>query len=198
MDPKFRSSFIPKKPLPVKSSGEKIQPKKSFNLFSFLSALIFITALGLSGAAFGYERVMENAVSDKGLQLKSVMDSLDTERIEEYRDLAQKIDLAKELVGNHRAFSSFFEMLNERTLHSIGYTEIGFEESQAGGEFEVLLEGVAGTYNALALQSDIFKQEDVIDSFTFTEIRIDNRERIIFEVIIKLNTKALLYDGNQL
>jgi len=192
VDPKFRSSFIPKKPLPVKSSG-KVKQHHSFNLVIFLAAILFIAAIGLTGAAFFYENVMETRVNEKGNELNSKKNSLDLGSVEAYRALGKRLEAAQTLMNTHKAVSKLFHTLNEKTLHNISYTGIDIKDTLNGLNPAVEIEGLASSFNALTVQTDVFRRENIIKDMEFSEISLDGSGNVLFVIRGKLTGNELLY-----
>lgn len=192
MDPKFRSSFIPKKPLPVKSTG-KVRQHHSFNLVVFLSTIAFIAVLGLSAAAFVYERIIEDRVNQKGAELAAEKDKLDLSNLDEYKRLADRLKEAKSLIASHRALSKVFFSLNEETLHNVEYSSFQLVDPLSGENPELSIVGRAASFNALTVQSDVFKRSPAIKDFVFSDIKTDEAGRILFGLEVTLLGDEFLF-----
>lgn len=192
MDPKFRSSFIPKKPLSVKSTG-KIKRHHSFNLIVFLAGLLFIAALGLSGGAFVYERILDERVDQKGIQLSNEKNNLNLGNIEEYKSLSMRLQVAQSLINSHKALSKLFYTLNEETLHNVAYTGFSVSDSLDGANVKIKINGQAASFNALTVQSDVFKRNSMIKDFSFTDISLATNGAVTFSIEAELVGSKLLY-----
>lgn len=195
MDPKFRSSFIPKKPLPIKSSG-RVKQHHSFNLIVFLAGILFLAAIGLTGAAFVYERFIEDRVGKKGIALTVEKNKLNLDNIEAYRVLADRLSTAQTLLNNHKATSKLFEMLNEKTLHNVVYSGFDIKDNVDGTNPKIAISGQATSFNALTVQTDAFKNEDIITDIRFGRISLSEDGSIEFELLADLAAKELLYTGD--
>ena len=192
MDPQFRSSFIPKKNISGIVDKTKRQ-KIPTNLLSFLSAIIFIIALVVSLASFGYQLFLENKLNAKGVELEVFRNTIEQEKIAEFQALDQKIRAARELLNNHVSMTNLFEYLEANTLPNVQFRSFDQEIGQDGALLTTKLEGVAGDYATLALQSDIFGRGNVLTKITFSNISLDSLGRILFSLEAEVNKDSLLY-----
>jgi hypothetical protein len=191
MEPKFRSSFIPKKPLPVKSTG-RVRQHRSFNLITFLASIVFIAALGLAGAAFGYERVLENRVNKMGVDLKNEKEKLDFKNIDKYKTLAERLSAAQMLVDRHKAISEFFSFLSAETLHNVTYKAFSITDSLNGDNLRIFIEGQASTHNAFTVQADVFKKKPVLKNIQYSEIKKEEDGTVSFYITAEVSGSDFL------
>ena len=193
MDPKFRSSFIPKKPLPVKGGGTKIGQHHSFNIVTFLSGLFFIASLALAGGIFLMDRVVDSRVNQKGIDLNNEKNRLDLGSVENYRALAERLKAAKTLMNRHKVSSKLFLMLNDKTLHNIGYSGFKIEDKLDDQNAEISITGQAASFNALTVQTDVFRRNPILTNITFESIALDEDGNITFEILAEAVGPELLY-----
>jgi len=188
VDPKFRSSFIPKKPLSTKTEGGKIKRRSSFNLMSFIATAIFVVAILASGGSFAYKYYLEDQINQKGILLTEARSLLDLGEIENFKLLDERLSAAWALLRKHKITSQFFEMLETNTLHNIQFDRYEFTEN-----LEIVLKGKAATFNALALQADVFERQNLIEETDYNDFIIGKDELIQFTMTTRLSLQEIKY-----
>ncbi len=205
MDQKI--SFIPKK-----SIAKTKRRRRPFNLFLFLSFVIFFLTLGAYGGALYFERTIDNRLSIKNSELEEVKNRLDPENvIERARELDVKIKSVNTLLGDHRALSPLFDTLEEITLASVYFTKLDFSEGvdegvntpviRAGqqtsvtpaGGLRISMNGVAPSYSSLALQLDALRVEPSFKGIELLGMNLDTKGSILFSVDMVIDTKLVSY-----
>jgi len=68
MEPKFQTSFIPKKPI-ISEPGSRVAVSHSINIFSAIATIVFALTILTSGGVFIYKNILESQIllSDKSL-----------------------------------------------------------------------------------------------------------------------------------
>ena len=190
MDPKFRSSFIPKKSIVTKIS----KPKRyhSFNILTFVSTVIFVVSLVVAGGVFVYGRLIEDSIDRKGIELSNVLQTIDLELIEEFKALDKKLRTAEELLSRHTAMTLFFDFLESSTLQNVQYNDFNYI-LDPDGTININMEGVARSFNSVTLQSDIFRDSDIILDPVFSNLKLDELGNVLFNITAKVDPSFVLY-----
>jgi len=176
VDPKFRSSFIPKKPLAPKTGGVKVRRRTSFNMMTFVSSLIFVVAAAGSAGVYGYKYILQNRIDQKGVELTDARKKIQINQIEEFKLLDQRIDQAWGLLRNHKVTSAFFDFLEDYTLHNVQFDSYNYLAKEGDEkDMVVRLEGQSGSFESLVLQADILKQQMLISNVKFSEVNRDTQ-----------------------
>lgn len=176
----------------MKGAG-KIKQHHSFNLIVFLSGLLFVISLGLSAAAFVYSRIIEAQVNEKGIALAEEKSKLELSDLNEYKLLGERLKEAQVLVNQHKALTLLFRELNESTLHNIRYTKFTLKDDPDGAFPRLALEGKAASFNALTVQTDVFRRSDTISDVAFDKISLDEDGVVTFEILLSLVPDKLLF-----
>lgn len=190
MNPKFRSSFIPKKPIVTKSLDSK--KYRSFNILTFVATVVFVIALAASGGVVAYERFIETSIDQKGIELENARQAIDPELIEEFRALDKKLRTAEKLFGRHIAMTLFFDFLESSTLQNVQYTEFSYILG-SDGVISINMQGVARSFNTVTLQSDLFNDSDVILDPVFSNLNLDKSGNVLFDVTANIDPSFVLY-----
>ena len=190
MNPKFRSSFIPKKPIVTKSLDSK--KYRSFNILTFVATVVFVVSLAASGGVVAYERFIETSIDQKGIELENARQAIDPELIEEFRALDKKLRTAEKLFGRHIAMTLFFDFLESSTLQNVQYDNFSYE-LDPDGVIKIIMKGIAQSFNSLTLQSDIFRDSDIILEPVFSGLILDESGNVQFDVTATVDPSFVLY-----
>lgn len=196
MDPKFRSSFIPKKPISGKPEmGRVRRRKKSFDIFTLGSIIIFFIALIAAGTTYGYAYVLQDQVDQKGEELVKKIELINLEQIEDFKLLDNRLNVAWRLLRDHKITSRFFELLEENTLHTISFDSYTFERESGDALYAIELSGEAESFDALALQADVLRRQTLIKSVELFNLdSITSKEGLIlFTIEAMFDPKEIAY-----
>ena len=190
MNSKIRSSFIPKKAIATKNST--LKKYRSFNILTFVATIVFVVSLAASGGVFIYERLIENSIDQKGIELDSARQTIDIGLINEFKALDRKLRTAEELLGRHTAMTLFFDFLESSTLQNVQYNEFNYEFN-TDGVIIINMEGIARSFNSLTLQSDIFRDSNIILNPVFSDLSLDESGNVQFNVSARIDPSFVLY-----
>ena len=193
MDPRFRSSFIPKKQVAQESPARKKSKRpSSINLFALASSLLFIVSVVAAGGMFGYTYILEERINQKGIELSEGRALLDLDQIDDYKLLDQRLETAWNLLRNHKTTSKLFGLLETNTLHNVQFNEYEFELT-VEDELIATLKGEAATFNALALQVDVFDRQSLFSSVAYSDIHVTNTGTVGFTMTSIFDPNEVLY-----
>ncbi len=160
MDPKFQTSFIPKKPM----TETTYRSSAGISLFLLLSIIIFLVTLGVSGYVYlEKQSLVKNIISEQDL-IKQNKGSFDSDTIESIVTLDSRIVTANQILANHVAVSPIFNFLSQRTLKNVRFKNFNFTnniKSQSGSNgIGISMSGTAQSWETLASQADEFGKPD--------------------------------------
>ena len=185
----LQTSFIPKKAPAAASPGAAL---RRFNLFALVSLVLFLIAAALSGAVFFYQRHLARSIAALNAELVAARKSFEPEFIEEAARLNARIEAAKELLAAHRALSPFFDLLEKKTLESVRFRDFAFDARNLGA-ITVSMTGEAKSFNAVALQSDLFGSSREWKDQTFSNFQLSERGEVIFNFRTVVDPALLSY-----
>jgi hypothetical protein len=190
MDPKFSTSFIPKKPI-VTSSESTISVVRETNIFSLVATTLFIVTLLASGGSFAYKKILVNQIESADKQINEARAAFEADKIKDLIDANSRLAATKNLLDNHIVSSkllALFEVLTVKKARLLQLSYINRNNSQ-----ELQLKGETQTYNALADQSNIFGESEFISNPQFSNINPGENGYINFSFTAKVNPKLLSY-----
>lgn len=190
MEPQFKSSFIPKKP--VASVSMRQVRSKPLGILFFIAAMLLTASILLAGAVLGYGEYLRRAVDMKSQALEEARSNLEPAVIEDLRRLDARMQHTKGVLRNHLALSPVFELLEEHTTRSVQYDTFSYLFSP-GGDVELSFSGKAASFASLAFQSDVFNRVPMFTSATFSNLSVDELGRVGFSLKLIVDPAAISY-----
>ncbi len=154
MDPKFQTSFIPKKQIAENTYH------RSISLFSLLSIIVFMITLGISGWVYLEKQALIKNITAEQDIIKQNKNSFDPDTIESIVSLNSRINTAQTLLQKHIAVTPIFSFLQDRTLKNVRFKSFTFTndtQNMTGvNGISIALGGQAASWETLASQADEF------------------------------------------
>lgn len=190
MDPKFQTSFIPKKPMIPGSMG--VPTKKPTNILSTISIFLVVVTILLSAGAFLYEKKLVRDNEEKKQKIESEIKTFDPALTNQLTLLKSRVDAAKELLKNHLALTNFFNLLNENTVSTIQFKDFSYTGGP-GKPLIVKLSGQAKSFNDLIFQSDTILANPNLKNVVFSGFDLDKNGNVIFMMDAEINQSYISY-----
>ena len=162
MEPKYQTSFIPKKPLSI--TGQS-QPG-GISLLFLVSIVIFLISLGLAGYVFLEKNLLITNITSDVTTIEQNKGGLtsDAVTIESLVQLNSRINVAKDLLSKHIIVSPIFDFLQQATLKSVRFKNFTFssggKDAAGANRVSVQMSGVATSWETVASQADEFGKPD--------------------------------------
>ncbi|MFQ5540900.1 MAG: hypothetical protein ACE5F4_01500 [Candidatus Paceibacteria bacterium] len=189
-DDRIKTSFIPKASLKV----EKRRPpaSTSIGIINIIATIILIAAIIGAAGMFLFEQITEQNIARKGSSLERAREAFEPATIRELSRLNTRLAAAGTLLGAHIAPSYLFDELEEKTLSSVRFGDFTMAES-GPGRLMVSMAGEAASFNALALQSDVFGESPVFSEPLFSDFNINATGNVIFSFSAVVNLSEIAY-----
>jgi hypothetical protein len=191
MDPKFQTSFIPKKP--IVSSPRSAS--SSINLFSLIATVLFVAALALSGGVFFYKGLVAKEIEKDKITLERAKDAFEPELIEEIIRLDTRLETSKSLLASHLAVTPFFDFLSTVTLRSVRFRDFSFSYL-AADKIRVDMKGQAQSYASVALESDLLNSQKYLKDTILSDMTLEPTGSVSFRVSTTIDPSLLSYAAN--
>lgn len=196
MENRFQTSFIPKRPV-VAGANDIVRRKGPPSFLLIVGVLVFIVALAATGGLFLYKRTLAASNEQKKLQIEDAIRDFAPELTSQLTVLKSRIDSGKSLLGNHVAFSSVLNLLEVGTAKTVRFTDMTFtytvDPVTREQKVNINMKGEAQTYAAVAFQSDMFSKNENLRNPVFSDLNLNDRGLVIFNVKADLNPKSILY-----
>lgn len=190
MDPQFKASFIPKKPIVAPKGG--IGTPSSINLFSVIAITIFLVGVVLSAGVFFYSRLLDNQIVMEKQSLDRAKDAFEPELIEQIVRMDSRIETSKKLIASHTILSPFFNLLSNLTLRSIRFKDFLFSYS-AADNIKVEMKGEAESYTAIALEADLFGSQKYLKDTVVSDLALEPNGNVSFKIMSKIDKNLVSY-----
>jgi len=187
----LQTSFIPKKTLAPMPGSSGFHFGKSVNLFVIIGILVFLLTAALAAGVFFYRGYLLQTIANKDTKLAEARKSFEPEFVDEAAKLSKRVEAIKNLLSTHRTLSPLFEMLEKKTLETVRFQDFSLDAK--GAEASLTMTGVARSFNAVALQSDIFGSDRYFKNPIFSNFTLTDRGDVMFNFRAVLDKKLLLY-----
>lgn len=187
MEPKFQSSFIPKRPI-----GEA-QPLSApvANIFSVMATVIFVLTLVICGALFAYKYLLTNQVAQAETDLGAAEAAYQPGTIQEIIAAESRIKAASALLSKHIAASQMLDLLSGLTVRSIrwgGFSFIGKTDTPTA-----TVSAEVKTYASLAEQSRVISENPAFYNVQFYDFGLSQNGSVTFKMNVDINPSVVSY-----
>ncbi len=189
MDPVGQGSFIPKQSLTAANRGSGL------GLFFLLALIIFVMSLVSAGAAFGYQKILSNTISDKDLSLTKAEGAFDAGTIQDLLRMDNRLTQARGLLQKHVAPSSILYFLSTITLERVQLNSFDMTLNNDGGA-SLNLSGVADSFSSVALQSDQFGSTKVLKDVIVSGVSVNETGKVSFSINATIDQSLIVYSNN--
>ncbi|PJE74169.1 MAG: hypothetical protein COV01_01565 [Candidatus Taylorbacteria bacterium CG10_big_fil_rev_8_21_14_0_10_41_48] len=192
MDPRFQTSFIPKKP--VVTQGSTLSKTSTVSLFSLIAVVLFILTLALSGGVFFWKSLIQKDIDVKQTTLERARDAFEPDLIKKIIRLDSRIENTKTLLGSHISVTRLFDLLSTIALRSVRFKDFNFSYL-AKDKIEVVMKGQAQSFAAVAIQSDFFNQQKYLKNTLIGDLALEPTGLISFSVRTTIDPTLVSYSG---
>ncbi|MFA6324895.1 MAG: hypothetical protein WCX46_01565 [Candidatus Paceibacterota bacterium] len=197
MEQNFQTSFIPKKPM----IEERSVPSRPTSLLTIISIFIFITVVVSSAGLYFYKGVLVKDIAGMNADLILAKSRFEPSKITQLQVLDKRLRASNSILSSHITVSPIFEALQALTMKSVRYTKFSYSIDDKN-KINVKMSGQTvgyGAYSAyasIALQSDLFtKNKNLIDP-VFSNLSLDDKGNVIFDLDFSVNPTFVNYKGN--
>ena len=183
------TSFIPKK-----SEIPDVNKKESLDLLLLIAMVIFLISLFSAVGVFLYKNFLTNTIEQNSINLEREKVNFDIASIEEFVRLDKRLNLSEDLLYNHVDLIALFDLLESNTLKNIQFQDFDFDSSK--DSLDMTVKGVARSYSTVALQSDIFGENQYIHNPIFSDLNVNEEGNIIFKLTASIDKDLVSYRRN--
>ena len=192
MEQNTHTSFIPKKSLST-ASQRQAGRKSNIGIVFLLTLIIFVGAIAIAIGVFLYQQYLLQSIEKKSASLERARAEFEPALIEEMGRLDTRILSAKNILGEHKAASSFFNLLENNTLVSIQFENLDYKTDETG-RAKISMKGTASSFSSVALQSDMFGENKFIQEPIFSNLNLDNKGKVIFDFTAFIDSRLISYE----
>ena len=191
MEPKFQTSFIPKKSIIEASKSRFSTSKSGNNIFSIAATILFVLTLGACGGLFFYKNSLTSQIAKADKDLNDARAAFQIDTIQNLMDANARIIGIKTLLERHFVVSKLLTLLQSFTIKTVRFDD--FLYSNKTNTPTVYMNAQGQSYNALATQSDIFSKNQSIQYQNFSDFSLDNNGNVKVKISITLDPGLVSY-----
>jgi hypothetical protein len=190
MEPKFQTSFIPKKPI-VTGQNTGVSMVHETNIFSIVATILFIVTLLSAGGLFAYKSVLTKQITVADDAILQAQSDLQTDTIKELVDANSRIMASKNILDKHVVVSKILALLNQLTVKRMRYSSLSYENKN--NLPTVAMEAEVQTYNALAEQQVIFSENEFVKSPQFSDFNLSDNGNVLVNFVATIDPMLISY-----
>ncbi|NQV92929.1 hypothetical protein HQ403_00335 [Candidatus Kaiserbacteria bacterium] len=179
MEPKFRTSFIPKKTLATAASLQKKSGGGSLGIIMLLTLIVALGAVALSVGTFLYYQILEVNITRKSETLERARSAFEPALIQELVRIDSRTQAATAILNKHIMPSLLFESLEELTLKSVQFEDFSLTRV-SDDKISIAMRGVAENFRGVALQADIFGKSKIVREPIFSNLNLNQDGKAVF------------------
>ncbi|MBU6231879.1 MAG: hypothetical protein KGI45_00855 [Patescibacteria group bacterium] len=178
MEPKFQTSFIPKKVAAPAVSFGGIKPSRSGShigsgIFMTIATVLFLVSVAALVGSYLWRGYLVNQQDTLKKDLADREQQFNISLMTQLKSINVQIDTARQLLVNHIAVSQIFGILSKFTIQDVRFlsmdlsTPASAQGHNAGGGVTITMTGRGTNLSAVAFQSDVL---DSLGDYGLTNI----------------------------
>lgn len=188
--PNVPTSFVPHQ---TKSTRTKSVVPNVSGVFSVLAYGVLVIVLIGSVGLFFYARLLTATKAARVEELAHAEASIDPLTVRDLARLSHRLSAGQGLLDQHVAFSNFFFVIEKLIPQNVRFTGLHVLTDSAGTT-KVRGNGVAKSFNALALASESFSADNNVRDALFSHITVDPKTGTVgFDFVATLDTSLIIY-----
>lgn len=194
MDQNFQTSFIPKKPV-VK---ERVESSRPVGILLVASIIVLITVLLATGGIYFAKESLVKAIKSKQETLDKARNRFEYSKIAELQLLDKRLRASTDILNKHISVVPIFSALEKVTMKTVRYTKFSYALSaDKSNKIDVKMSGIAIGYKEIALQSDLFTTNDIVNKNfidpVFSNLTLDVSGNVLFDLAFSVDPSFLNY-----
>jgi hypothetical protein len=189
MEPRFQTSFIPKKT--VGGDFERAVAKDDTNIFTLTATILFLATALVYGGLFGYRMVLIRQITEADTAISDARTAIQPEKIKELIDANSRIKASVNLLQSHLVTTNLLKLLADNTVKKMLFTSLIYKYEM--GVPTVSIKSEVATYNAFAVQQDVFSKNELIKQPKFQSITLADNGNIKFEIFARVDSSVTSY-----
>ncbi len=160
VETKFQTSFIPHQPV----TGETEHRRGGMGVLFLISFLLLIASGAAAVGVFAWNKTTLGQIEKGKKQLEDHKNAFDSNSINEFTRLDNRIDVASMLLKSHIGASAIFPRLQDNTLRTVRFSNFSYTNG-GNGKILISMSGEAQDYESMALQAQQFTKAELQNSF---------------------------------
>lgn len=200
MEPKFNTSFIPKKSLQADVSGTTagkdrfVRRRDVRGPGYYLMLMVFLASVVISLGVFGYTKIVESNIQEKIARLERQKESFDEDTVAMLTRADSQITNAKKILAGHVAVSELFTLLETITLSRVQYTELEYT-GMPNQTAVVSISGQAKNFQDVALQTEQYRLHQSLYKPVVRDLERQENRTIDFSIDLAADQRLVTFSS---
>lgn len=191
MEPKFQTSFIPKRNIESGSDRGVSRDVDDTNIFTLGATIIFIFTVLIAGGLFTYKGILLKQLDMKGKEVDAARSAIEPDKIKDILEANYRIQASKNLLDNHQVTSGLLVLLGQLAIKNIQFNSLSYQNKIGGPSINIKSE--VRTYNALAYQQEVMLKNELLRQVTFSDVALGENGSIRFSISARLDPNLVSY-----
>jgi hypothetical protein len=193
MDPKFQTSFIPKKPLLDSSKPAVLKREEAGNIFNTIAGVIFtLTLLTLIGL-YGYQYFLKKQIASASTKISEARAEFGIDKIQEVINKNSRLSITKNILEKHILLSNLIASFQASTLVKTRFSNLQYTGFSEGKGATVQLSIEDKSYNALARQEEVFQNDPSFKNVSFANFSLLQNGYVSAQVSAEVSPDLISY-----
>lgn len=190
MEPKFQTSFIPKKTVDDDSRNRSVVYTDT-NIFTLAATIVFIATALMYGGLYFYKNMLIKQVAEADSQLVEARTAIQPEKIQEIIDNDSRIKNSEKILDRHLATSKLMIFLSDSAIKKIRFSELMYQNKD--GIASIAIDSEVQTYNSFAYQQEVLVKNEFITNPYFDDISLSDNGNITFKFTGRIDPSLVSY-----
>ncbi len=176
MDPKFQTSFIPKKPIVIGGLSATLPKDDSVGLFYIVSVILFIVTLFSMAGLYGYKIIVSKQLQQAETELNAAREAFDPNAVQDLISTSRRISFADQLLSKHVATSRILDLLGSLTIKKFKFNTLSYKNDEGGSKVTAEVESLS--YSMFGQQALLFQANSNLKDPVFSDFDITDKGTI--------------------
>lgn len=192
MEPKFQTSFIPKKTIVTDNSPVPgLGVVRETNIISVVATVLFVASFLTSIGIFGYKFLLERQINQAKQDIATASEAFQVDKIKELIDASNRISGSKILLEKHVNLSKLLYLFQSLTVKHLRIVRMTYKNDN--NIPLVTLNAETLNYNALAEQNRIFSESEYLKNAKFSNLSLRDNGNVIADFTATIDTSLISY-----
>lgn len=190
MEPKFQTSFIPKKNIDDDSRNRSVVYSDT-NIFTLTATIVFIATVLMYGGLYLYKNMLVKQVAQADSQLIEARTAIQPKKIQEIIDNNHRIKNSNKILDSHIATSKLMIFLSDSAIKKVRFNEFMYQYKD--GIASITIDSEVQTFNSFAYQQEVLAKNEFIKNPSFDEISLLDNGNISFKFTGRIDPTLVSY-----
>lgn len=190
MEPKFQTSFIPKKTID-NDSRNRVVAISDTNIFTLAASIIFIVTILLYGGLYFYRDYVIEEVKKADAALTEAEAAIEPKKIKEIISNNSRINNSLKILDGHLATSKLMLFLQDSALKKVKFNEFAYQNKD--GVPSIIINSEVQNYNSFAYQQKVLVENEYIQNSDFSDILLGDNGNIKYRFSGRIEPSLVSY-----